>query len=72
MTLRQPSDSKTDRILEREIEALLKVDAPADFLPRLAVQRGSSKYIAGRYCHINAHYVNLQAALGRADGPSRR
>ena len=35
MTLRQPSDSKTDRMLEREIEALLKVDVPADFLPRL-------------------------------------
>ena len=35
MTLRPPSDSETDRMLEREIEGLLRVDPPADFLPRL-------------------------------------
>src|SRR5262245_53199963 len=35
MILRPPSDLKTDRTLEREIEELLKVDAPPDFLTRL-------------------------------------
>ena len=38
MTRRQASDSETDRMLEREIEDLLKVDVPADFLPRLHAQ----------------------------------